>query len=33
MWQLKEEHPRLKRLVDDLSPDKAMLKDVLAKKS
>jgi hypothetical protein len=31
--QLEEEHPKLKRLVVDLSLDKAMLQDVLAKKS
>lgn len=33
MWQLEEENLRLKRLVADLSLDKAMLQDVLAKKS
>lgn len=33
MPQLEEENLRLKRLVADLSLDKAMLQDVLAKKS
>ncbi|WP_245001441.1 transposase [Pantoea dispersa] len=33
MRQLEEENLRLKRLVADLSPDKAMLQDVLVKKS
>ncbi len=33
MRQLEEENLRLKRLVADLSLDKAMLQDVLAKKS
>jgi putative transposase len=33
MWQLEEENLWLKRLVADLSPDKAMLQDVMAKKS
>ncbi len=33
MRQLEEENLRLKRLVSDLSLDKAMLQDVLAKKS
>ena len=33
MRQLEEENLRLKKLVADLSPDKAMLQDVLAKKS
>ncbi|BCQ42443.1 hypothetical protein ERHA54_50460 (plasmid) [Erwinia rhapontici] len=32
MRQLEEENLRLKRLVADLSLDKAMLQDVLAKK-
>jgi putative transposase len=31
--QLEEENAKLKRLVADLSLDKAMLQDVLAKKS
>jgi len=31
--QLEEENLRLKKLVADLSPDKAMLQDVLAKKN
>ena len=31
--QLEEENLRLKRLVADLSPDKAMLQDMLAKKN
>jgi putative transposase len=33
MRQLEEENLRLKRLVADLSLDKAMLQDALAKKS
>lgn len=33
MRQLEEENMRLKKLVADLSLDKAMLQDVLAKKS
>ncbi len=33
MRQLEEENLRLKKLVADLSPDKTMLQDVLAKKS
>ena len=33
MRQVEEEKPRLKKLVADLSLDKAMLQDVLAKKS
>jgi len=33
MRQLEEEYFRLKKLVADLSLDKAMLQDVLAKKS
>lgn len=33
MQQLEEDNSRLKRLVTDLSLDKAMLQDVLAKKS
>lgn len=33
MRQLEEENLRLKRLVADLGLDKAMLQDVLAKKS
>lgn len=33
MRQPEEENLRLKKLVADLSPDKAMLQDVLAKKS
>ena len=33
MRQLEEENLRLKKLVADLSLDKAMLRDVLAKKS
>jgi len=33
MRQPEEENLRLKKLVADLSPDRAMLQDVLAKKS
>lgn len=33
MRQLEEENLRLKKLIADLSLDKAMLQDVLAKKS
>jgi putative transposase len=32
LWQLEEENTKLKRLVADLSLDKAMLQDVLVKK-